>query len=258
MSALESAAFRIGLCSVTFRSLSPTDVVLAAADAGIHGIEWGADVHVPPGRTEVARDVAARCKESGIACPSYGSYLSAGRSTIDEATLVLDTALVLGARNVRVWCPFGSPPGSDDGLFGRAAGSLDEWSALAAARDLTVSVEYHVDTFTETAASAKRLLDVAGRPSNLFTYWQPVTGRALPAEAATMHPDVSHVHVFHWRTGGERRPLDEGGKTWPLLLATLGRPNRWTGERYAFLEFVRGDDPLQLVADAATLRSWTT
>ena len=40
---------RPGLCSITFRDLSVDDVVALAADAGLAGIEWGADRHVPPG-----------------------------------------------------------------------------------------------------------------------------------------------------------------------------------------------------------------
>ena len=40
---------RPGLCSITFRDLAVDDVVALAAEAGLAGIEWGADRHVPPG-----------------------------------------------------------------------------------------------------------------------------------------------------------------------------------------------------------------
>jgi sugar phosphate isomerase/epimerase len=248
--------FRLGLCSVTFRSLSPDDVVAAARAAGIEGIEWGGDVHVPPGDTRRAAEVAARTADAGVACPSYGAYLAAGRALPELVASVLETAVALGAPNVRVWCPFGTKPGADEGLFARAATDLAAWSARADDVGLTLSLEFHVDTLTESAESTARLLDAAGRPPNLFTYWQPVAGQSHLDEAAAVQPDVSHVHVFHWTPTGERLPLAEG-TAWPALLECLAAPNRWRGDRFAFLEFVRDDDPAQLIADAKTLRSWS-
>ena len=250
------SGLRPGLCSVTFRTRSPAEVITFAVAAGVEGIEWGADVHVAPGDAAAAAEVRARSADAGLACPSYGSYLAAGRPGGHRIGEVLSTAIALGAGNVRVWCPFGAPPGSDDELFGRAAGDLSSWSGQAADSGLTLSTEFHVDTFTETAANTARLLDAAGRPDNLFTYWQPVAGRPLEEEATTIHDDVSHVHVFHWAPDGRRRPLADGDGHWPTLLAGLARPTRFAGDRYAFLEFVRDDDPAQLAADAGVLRSW--
>ena len=250
------SALRPGLCSVTFRALAPEDVIAAAVAADVAGIEWGADVHVVPGDERRAADVREQCAAAGLACPSYGSYLAAGKSSPDRVAPVLDTAAVLGASNVRLWCPFGAGPGTDDALFARAAADLAAWSAAAADRRLTLSTEFHVGTFTETAESTVDLLDAAGRPDNLFTYWQPVDGRDHDAEARAVRHDVSHVHVFHWLAGGtDRRPLAEG-EPWPALLAELGKSTRFDGDRFAFLEFVRDDAPEQLVADAATLRAW--
>ena len=251
----EEGGLRPGLCSVTFRQLPPDDVLGAAVAAQLDGIEWGGDIHVPPGDEELARRLGQRCADAGIACPSYGSYLAAGKSGRHRLEPVLATAVALGAGNVRVWCPFGAPPGSDDDLFGRAADDLAAWAVAAGEHGLTVSTEFHVDTFTETAESTAALLDAAGRPDNLFTYWQPVRGRDLAAESAAVHLDVSHVHVFQWADDGDRRPLLEG-EHWPALLAVLATATRFEGDRYAFLEFVRDDGPEQLIADAEVLRRW--
>lgn len=249
------SGLRPGLCSVTFRARSPEAVIDAAVAARLDGIEWGGDVHVPPGDEASASALAARCADAGVACPSYGSYLAAGKSARHRVAPVLATAVALGAANVRVWCPFGAPPGSDADLFTRAADDLAAWSAEAAELALSVSTEFHVDTFTETAESTAALLEAAGRPANLFTYWQPVRGRPLEAEAAMVHADVSHVHVFHWADDGDRRPLGEGER-WPALLEGLSARTRFAGDRYAFLEFVRAERTEQLVADAGVLRTW--
>ena len=59
---------RPGLCSITFRDLSWPEVVAVATDAGLEGVEWGADVHVPGGDQTRARAVAAACACCGCAC----------------------------------------------------------------------------------------------------------------------------------------------------------------------------------------------
>ena len=49
-----------GLCSVTLRARSIAEVVDAAVGAGLAAIEWGGDVHVPPGDLQAAAE-ARRC-----------------------------------------------------------------------------------------------------------------------------------------------------------------------------------------------------
>ena len=42
------------MCSITMRNLGADEVVALAVRAGLAGIEWGADGHVPPGEIGVA------------------------------------------------------------------------------------------------------------------------------------------------------------------------------------------------------------
>jgi sugar phosphate isomerase/epimerase len=59
------------------------------------------------------------------------------------------------------------------------------------------------------------------------------------------------VHVFHWPRRGERAPLADGAGDWVRYLRIL----RDAGHACPLLlEFVRNDDPEQLVADAETLQ----
>lgn len=248
-----------GLCSVTVRHLGIEEVARLAAEAGLLAIEWGADVHVPPGDVDAATRARDASAAAGVSCASYGSYLLAdGDSTPATVALVLDTALDLGAPNVRVWTPFGVEPGS--ARTREVVDAVGAVSAAAANRDLTVGVEFHGSTLTATMASATALLDAVRAP-NLSTYWQPpywLPARPVDddvAEVDALSPRLSHVHVYEWANGEDRRPLAEGASRWRAVfdaLRTGAAPDQPT-PRVAFLEFVAGDDPVALLRDARTL-----
>ena len=235
-----------GLCSITFRDLPVDEIIDAAAAAGLAGIEWGADRHVLPGSDAAA--VAARCADAGLECPSYGTYLLAGKATGDDIEAACATAVDLGAPNLRFWAP---NEATDE--------AVAELADRAADHGLTVSLEFHPGTRTETAASTLEVLAGAARP-NLFTYWQPdpaLAAGAAIAEHALVAGDRSHLHVFAWGPGGfaDRLALADGADLWRPVLATEPA-GRWKGRRWAFLEYVPGDDPACLASEADTLRAW--
>src|SRR4051812_19353813 len=95
-----------GLASVTFRALSPDEIIRLARTAGLQGIEWGGDVHVPPGDLRRARDVHRKTLQAGMHVTSYGSYYTSGSASQPDNVLfeaVLETALALHAPVIRVW-----------------------------------------------------------------------------------------------------------------------------------------------------------
>jgi hypothetical protein len=61
------------------------------------------------------------------------------------------------------------------------------------------------------------------------------------------------VHVFHWPRRGERAALADGSAGWLRYLQILRDHDHACP---LLLEFVRDDDPRQLLSDAATLREW--
>ena len=248
--------FLPGLCSVTFRRLPIDRVVRLAADAGLQGIEWGADIHVPPGDLTAARDAVAACAAADIAIPSYGTYIRAGADDPQqEIAPVLDTAGQLGATNLRVWAgDVGSADASGD-QHRRVVDALRDCAVAAADRAITVSLEYHRNTLTDTAAATGALLAAVAHP-NCFTYWQPVPDTPADdavAEINRLAQALSHLHVFHWRGDNVRHPLGDAEPFWHAVLGAVP-PGTWTAARYAFLEFVRDDDPGQFLADAAVLK----
>src|SRR5215212_11999351 len=95
-----------GLVSVTFRPLAPREIVQLAAAAGLRGIEWGGDIHVPHGDLQAARAVRQITADAGLQVLAYGSYFRFQPAAAFEP--VLETALALGAPLIRIWA--GSQP----------------------------------------------------------------------------------------------------------------------------------------------------
>jgi len=69
-----------GLVSVTFRHLSAKNVVDLAVQAGLTGIEWGGDKHVPHGDLKIAKQVREYSIKAGLEVTAYGSYYRVGSS----------------------------------------------------------------------------------------------------------------------------------------------------------------------------------
>ncbi len=250
-----------GLCSVTLRSQPIAEVIKLADSCELTAIEWGADVHVPPGDTRAAR--AARASDAQVV--SYGSYLLTQHIPADDdIAVVLDTAIALRASNVRVWTPFTNPPersGAANALTIQrpmVIEALQRIAAAAAERSLTISLEYHGGTLTASAVSTVAVLNDVDIP-NLFTYWQPPywQPRTDAEDLALIGPRLSHLHLYEWDNRCVRFPLVNASHTLvPLLRDARRTPCALSTPRVAFLEFVRDDDIEQLRNDASTLRTW--
>lgn len=238
---------RPGLVSVTFRQLSVPEVVKVAADAGLAAIEWGGDIHVP----DVAAAVRTRELASGLAVAAYGSYYRAGAGDPSEFASAVEVARALGAPYVRVWAGrLGSAQAPDD----YRAAVVDALKA-AAGQGVTVAVEYHPNTLTDTLESALRLFDEVG--PGVVPYWQPWDCHAVDTARAQVRALLPYglptVHVFSWDTDGSRLPLAAGERMWRGVLEELAAA---PGTYNALLEFVVDNDPAALATDAETLHSW--
>lgn len=253
-----TTALMPGLCSVTMRALAVPEVATLAAECGLATVEWGADVHVPPGDSNAVAAARSAMDDHGLTCCSYGSYLFARSPSADETTVadVLDTAVALGATNVRVWATFGDHEARRRDRAELVA-SLQSAAAHAADRHLTLTLEFHGFTPTDTVDGTIGLLDEVGA-SNLLSGWQPEYWTPTPPDPVgsigRLAPRLGHVHVYEWRTAQDRRPLQEGEHWWPSALAAAAEvASPWPHPRAALLEFVADDDPVRLRADATTL-----
>ncbi|MFJ8579395.1 sugar phosphate isomerase/epimerase family protein [Micromonospora sp. NPDC093277] len=223
-----------------------------AASAGLSCIEWGADVHVPPGDTGTAALIRSAGLDRGVRVASYGSYFRAGPHTTEDFSAVLASAVALGALRIRIWAgAVGSASATDEQ---RRAVVRETRAAVQRASDAGVELafEYHSGTLTDTAESTLRLLADVKHPG-IRTYWQPPVG--VPDAAAIddlrkVLPWVSAVHVFSWWPQQQRLPLDARDSLWREAFTLL----RGTGRHHdALLEFVIDDDPGRVAGEAASL-----
>jgi len=246
---------RPGLVSVTFRQLDVPTVVDLAVEARLEGIEWGGDIHVPLGDLRAARWAAALTAEAGLRVACYGSYYRLGELPADPTVpaTVVRTATALGAPLVRVWAGRLGSAEADEDHWRRVADDARALAGAAAAEGIGIAYEYHRRTLTDTRASAARLLALTAL-SNVGTLWQPEPTRDPDenlADLTAVLPRLRNVHVFSWTADRDRLSLAAQRPAWQAYLAAAATA---PGERFALLEFVAGDDPVQLVDDAATLR----
>jgi sugar phosphate isomerase/epimerase len=245
-----------GLLSITFRKKTPAEIIELTAKAGLNGIEWGGDIHVPPGDEAAARSISQRTRDAGLSVAAYGSYYRCETGTDPETAFrpVLATAIALGAPLIRVW------PGTvgSEAFTPAARSELIDHSRtiadMAAAEGITVASEYHGGTITDTPAAAQAFLEDINHP-NYRSLWQPPVGmtpdRCCQA-LLDLLPFVANVHVFHWGdTAKDRFPLQDGAPTWRRYLDILRSSGR---EHACLLEFVKNDDPEQFLADAVALK----
>lgn len=261
---------RLGLVSVTFRQLTPAKIVALAQRAGLEGIEWGGDIHVPHGDLARARQVRRLSESSGLEVPAYGSYYRVGHSEQEGLTFAstLDTAVELGAPLVRAWAGNRDFRQADDAYWKHIVADARRVAAMAATAGVVVAFEFHSGSLTATPDAAHRLLRQAAHP-NLRTLWQPAvsgeeneigTGDDLVAANVKglkyLLDFVENIHVYHWvktPEGVQRRALNEGETAWRKYLNCLTASGR---AHWLLLEFVRDGSPDALIEDAATLRQW--
>lgn len=247
---------RSGLVSVTFRKLSPREIVDLAAQAGLEAIEWGGDVHCPPGRVHLARKIATMTREEGLRVGSYGSYYRLASETQTPFEQVVETAVALEAPTIRVWAGSKGSDKADAAYRDAVTDEAVRIADLAGKAGLRVAFEFHGNTLTDTNESAVSLLQQANH-ENLAIYWQPPNGRdreyRLQGLRAVL-PWLVNIHAFTWRFEPRQRlALAEGRAEWLEYLKITASTGR---DHYVMLEFVRDDSPQAMLQDAATLRQW--
>ncbi len=258
-----SAKFKTGLVSISFRPLSTNEIVQLVADAGLEGIEWGGDVHVPHGDLEVARATRELTRDAGLEVAAYGSYyrfddcIEDSDETGPNFDAVLDTAEALGAPSIRVWAGRKNASECSDLEIGRIADRTREIAEQAARRGIRIDYEFHDNTATHTNESTVDLLDRVDHP-NAWTLWQTAlqVGHAYRSRGLeTLLDRISNIHCNYFGENGwpDQFALSEGTEEWADYLKILNRSDR---SRWILIEHVKNNAVESFRDDAATLRRW--
>ncbi|MEZ4656437.1 MAG: TIM barrel protein [Caldilineaceae bacterium] len=251
--------FLPGLVSITFRQLTPAEIVALVAQAGLDAIEWGGDVHVPHGALAAARTVRQMSADAGLQVAAYGSYYRVSHAETGPFETVLESAIELGAPSIRVWAGRQGSADADETYWGQVVDDSRRIADLAAAAGIRIDYEFHGNTLTDTNESAAKLLTRVAH-ANVKTYWQPPRYAALDYNLAGLDavlPWLQNIHTFMWhRQTGERCALAAGADDWRQYLDKAAAATPAAMKRYILIEFVQNDAPANFLADAQTLRAW--
>lgn len=247
---------KLGICSITFRNLSSEELIDEVKNAGLDAIEWGSDVHVPPNNKDHARHVADLTRKAGLEVSSYGSYYRVGIENEYSFEEILETAVILGAKDIRVWAGRkGSADASED-YFESVVKDSQRIADIAKASGIRIGYEYHGKTLTDTVASTLKLLEAVDH-ENIKLYWQPSVGLDTETRLDNIKAVgkyITNVHVFKWKEI-ERLPLKDGSNEWIQYIEAINKYSEgYNNERYYLLEFVKDDSLAQFKDDAKELK----
>lgn len=246
----------IGLCSVTFREESVEEIIRLVKEANLETIEWGSDAHVPETDKEHANHVAHLMEKAGLKSNSYGTYYRLG--THEEFTNYIAVAKILGASVLRVWAGEKASVETTEEERARIVEDAKRIGELAAAEGLTVALEYHANTLTDTPQSAVELMEEIDKVDVLL-YWQPAESLSVQERIESLPklaPWIKHVHVFNWAHYNNRFPLAEATDAWKQYIEIIDKHS--PHKQDYLLEFVPGEDPVEgFFESAKTLKSWT-
>ncbi|MCK5155818.1 MAG: sugar phosphate isomerase/epimerase [Spirochaetales bacterium] len=244
---------KTGLVSITFRNLTVEEILETSVKAGIEGIEWGGDIHVPHGDIQEAESVGKKTRDTGLEVAAYGSYY---RFDDDDFTFeeVLHTAIALKAPLIRVWAGRLRSGECSPEYYNRMVRDIRKAGNMCKDAGIKLAFEYHDGTLTDTNASSLKLMKDIDCPS-VFSYWQPPVGmtREKCLEGIDLIKDyLQHIHVFYWDSGSrDRKKLSEGENLWKEYFKIISTID---GERWALLEFVKDDSVENFYDDAQTLK----
>ena len=246
-----------GLTSITFRQLSPKDIIDLALKANLDGIEWGGDIHAPHGDTKTAGEVYKMTVDAGLDIIAYGSYFILGYSAENglDFRSVLDSAVALHAPVIRVWAGKVGSAEAEESYRNKIIEETKSIAKLAAEKNIEIAFESHINTLTDTGESSVDLLEEINMP-NVKSYWQPDPSWSVKKNLEKINlisPWLKNVHVFQWtKKNFVRLPLSDGKEQWGKFFDKISTAGN---DVYAAIEFVKDDSPEQFLNDANVLNS---
>ncbi len=241
---------KTGVVSVSFRPLSPEEILQGMVTAGLKNIEWGSDVHAPCADDARLEELVELMKKYDITCSSYGGYFRLGVTPIEELPGYLKATKKLGTNICRIWAG-----------KARLEEMTPEWRSmmieegrkaakLAEEAGVILCMECHRGTMTQTKEYALELMEGVNSP-NFRTYWQPNPDESDEENIAyirMLKPYIEHIHVFYW-PNNVRVSLENGIEPWKMYMKEFEGE-----EKTLLLEFMYDGQITTLPAEAGFLR----
>ncbi|WP_418316195.1 sugar phosphate isomerase/epimerase family protein [Piscinibacter sakaiensis] len=241
---------QLAVSSASTPSLTPAELITAAASSGYAGIEWRVsdDVDRLDGasgwnfrsnnRCTVAQnagalqEIAARCIEAGLSIVGLSPYLTVG--DIAAAEDLIGIAADIGVSRIRVWAPSTREPGPYRPAIERLRRWLSDLEPVLLRHRVRFALEVHQATVCPSAAMALRMLDGIDTAAVGVLYDLgnlAVEGYEHPPLALELIGDrLTHVQIKNavWSSPGAGRPwqwhwcpMDEGQLDLPAIVAAL-------------------------------------
>ncbi len=242
----------LGLVSISFRNLSPEEIIKEAKNAGLSCIEWGSDVHAPRDDYTKLRQIAELQKQSNIFCCSYGTYFRLGRDSTEELTEYIEAAKILGTDILRLWCGTKASSEYTSDEEGQLFEECKKAAVVAEKHGVVLCMECHNGTYTDTKEGAIKLMQQISSPA-LRMYWQPnqfTDNEENKRYARLISSFTKVIHVFNW-SATERFPLEDAVGLWKEYLSHFNK------NQTLLLEFMPDDSITSLKAEAESLRKIT-
>ena len=247
--------FHTGLVSISFRSLTPEQIVDYMQEAGLRYVEWGSDVHAKKEDLETLHRIAALQQKNGIYCSSYGTYFHLGRDPLSDLPAYISAAQILGTNILRLWC---GNKKSTEYMPEEKTAFLEQCRAaarIAEEHGVIFCMECHNNTYTQLLEGALELMEAVNSPA-FRMYWQPNQFNSVAENidyAKRIAEYTVHIHAFKW-VGSNKYPLAEGTADWTEYLKAFEGNGAYHGEHGLLLEFMPDDRPESLKQEAATLK----
>jgi sugar phosphate isomerase/epimerase len=251
---------RVGLSSQALLTKSPSEVLALAKAAGLDGVEWAGEAHVPTGDGAAQDRVLMETLRAGLTVASLSSLYRAtpGAEQGLGFESLLAGAVRLQAPVLRVYA--GAlpserlAPAEREGL----QGELRRLGDLAGARGVTVCLSLGRNTSLDGYAAAAAMVGGAAHPFVRLA-WEPLPGVEAAKATAALESAARGVGLLLAKRSdreGRGGPLSEEGEAWRRRLEAYrsgeGDPSM---SRFVLLGRLGEDDEGRLREDAAFIRS---
>ncbi|MBR3934369.1 MAG: sugar phosphate isomerase/epimerase [Clostridia bacterium] len=241
--------FSLGLCSVSFRQNTPSQILASVKNVGLDCIEWGSDVHAPYNNIDVLNNIADLQKKYDIFCSSYGTYFCIMRDKTEDIVNYINAAKILGTNVLRVWCGEKGSSQFSESEKQELFAQCKKLAQIAKNEGATLCMECHAGTFTDTAESSIELMENVNSP-NFKMYWQPyikLSDKENVETAKMLSPYTENIHVFYW-VNKKPQNLSNGSEVWREYL------KNFSDKRALLLEFMPDGKIESLAKEAQALK----